>query len=66
MDRSEGRKYRHMVLEKGGAQDEMITLREFFWGGSRAWTIFIASLAWDKRQIETETNSRNHKEQVAL
>lgn len=29
MDRSEGRRYRRMVLEKGGAQDEMVTLTEF-------------------------------------
>jgi metallopeptidase MepB len=29
MDRNEGRRYRHAVLEKGGAQDEMLTLMEF-------------------------------------
>jgi metallopeptidase MepB len=29
MDRNEGRRYRHMVLEKGGAQDEMVTLMGF-------------------------------------
>jgi hypothetical protein len=37
-----------MVLEKGGAQDEMVTLTGFL-GGSRAWKLFIAILAWDKR-----------------
>lgn len=29
MDGKEGRRYRHMVLEKGGSQDEMETLKEF-------------------------------------
>lgn len=29
MDRKEGRRYRHMVLEKGGSQDEMKTLVDF-------------------------------------
>ncbi|PQE23266.1 peptidase family m3 protein [Rutstroemia sp. NJR-2017a BVV2] len=29
MDPKEGRRYRHMVLEKGGSQDEMTTLTEF-------------------------------------
>jgi metallopeptidase MepB len=29
MDPKEGRRYRHMVLEKGGSQDEMITLEAF-------------------------------------
>jgi metallopeptidase MepB len=29
MDRAEGRRYRHLVLEKGGGQDEMATLTEF-------------------------------------
>ncbi|CAK7220130.1 metalloendopeptidase [Sporothrix curviconia] len=29
MDGAEGRRYRHMVLEKGGSQDEMKTLEQF-------------------------------------
>jgi metallopeptidase MepB len=29
MNREEGRRYRHMVLEKGGAQEEMKTLEDF-------------------------------------
>lgn len=29
MDKVQGRRYRHMVLEKGGAQDEMTTLKGF-------------------------------------
>jgi len=29
MDAKEGRRYRHAVLEKGGAQDEMKTLTDF-------------------------------------
>jgi metallopeptidase MepB len=29
MDPKEGRRYRHMVLEKGGSQDEMTTLTDF-------------------------------------
>lgn len=29
MDPKEGRRYRHMVLEKGGSQDEMETLKAF-------------------------------------
>ena len=29
MSATEGRRYRHMVLEKGGSQDEMKTLQDF-------------------------------------
>lgn len=29
MNKAEGRRYRQMVLEKGGSQDEMKTLEEF-------------------------------------
>jgi metallopeptidase MepB len=29
MNGNEGRRYRHMVLEKGGSQDEMKTLEDF-------------------------------------
>lgn len=29
MDEREGRRYRHLVLEKGGSQDEMLTLEQF-------------------------------------
>ena len=29
MNAKEGRRYRHTVLEKGGSQDEMVTLEEF-------------------------------------
>jgi metallopeptidase MepB len=29
MNKKEGRRYRHMVLEKGGSQDEMVTLIQF-------------------------------------
>jgi len=29
MDGTEGRRYRHTVLEKGGSQDEMKTLEQF-------------------------------------
>ncbi len=29
MNSAEGRRYRHMVLEKGGSQDEMKTLTDF-------------------------------------
>lgn len=29
MNQAEGRRYRHMVLEKGGSQDEMKTLKDF-------------------------------------
>jgi metallopeptidase MepB len=29
MSKSEGRRYRHMVLEKGGSQEEMLTLEAF-------------------------------------
>lgn len=29
MSAKEGRRYRHMVLEKGGSQDEMKTLMDF-------------------------------------
>lgn len=29
MDPKEGRRYRHQVLEKGGARDEMDSLKEF-------------------------------------
>jgi metallopeptidase MepB len=29
MNAKEGRRYRHMVLEKGGSQDEMKTLEDF-------------------------------------
>jgi metallopeptidase MepB len=29
MDGKEGRRYRHMVLEKGGGQEEMKTLEDF-------------------------------------
>jgi metallopeptidase MepB len=29
MNAAEGRRYRHMVLEKGGSQDEMKTLVDF-------------------------------------
>ena len=29
MNKSQGRRYRHMVLEKGGSQDEMKTLVDF-------------------------------------
>jgi metallopeptidase MepB len=29
MNPKEGRRYRHMVLEKGGSQDEMKTLSDF-------------------------------------
>jgi metallopeptidase MepB len=29
LDPKEGRRYRHGVLEKGGTQDEMVTLEQF-------------------------------------
>ena len=29
MNGTEGKRYRHMVLEKGGSQDEMETLKAF-------------------------------------
>lgn len=29
MNKAEGRRYRHTVLERGGSQDEMKTLTEF-------------------------------------
>jgi metallopeptidase MepB len=29
MDPVAGKRYRHMVLEKGGSQDEMLTLEQF-------------------------------------
>ncbi|KAK9418427.1 putative Peptidase M3A/M3B catalytic domain-containing protein [Seiridium unicorne] len=29
MDKKEGRRYRHTVLERGGSQDEMVTLEQF-------------------------------------
>jgi metallopeptidase MepB len=29
LDHERGRRYRHMVLEKGGSQDEMVTLEQF-------------------------------------
>jgi metallopeptidase MepB len=29
MNATEGRRYRHSVLEKGGSQDELLTLTEF-------------------------------------
>jgi metallopeptidase MepB len=29
LDSVQGRRYRHMVLEKGGSQDEMLTLANF-------------------------------------
>ena len=29
MDPKEGRRYRHTVLERGGSQDEMLTLEQF-------------------------------------
>ena len=29
MNAKEGRRYRHTVLEKGGSQDEMLTLKQF-------------------------------------
>lgn len=29
MDSKEGRRYRHTVLEKGGSQEEMLTLEQF-------------------------------------
>lgn len=29
MNKKEGRRYRYSVLEKGGSQDEMTTLKEF-------------------------------------
>jgi metallopeptidase MepB len=29
MNKEEGRRYRHMVLEKGGSQEEMKTLEDF-------------------------------------
>lgn len=29
MNATEGRRYRHTVLEKGGSQDEMLTLEQF-------------------------------------
>lgn len=29
MSKKEGRRYRHMVLEKGGSQEEMKTLEDF-------------------------------------
>lgn len=29
MNHKEGRRYRHTVLEKGGSQDEMETLKQF-------------------------------------
>lgn len=29
MDSKQGKRYRHAVLEKGGSQDEMQTLRDF-------------------------------------
>ena len=29
MNEKEGRRYRHMVLEKGGSQEEMKTLEDF-------------------------------------
>jgi metallopeptidase MepB len=29
MNGSEGRRYRHTVLEKGGSQDEMLSLEQF-------------------------------------
>lgn len=29
MNKIEGRRYRHAILEKGGSQDEMVTLIQF-------------------------------------
>ena len=29
MDPTQGRRYRHTVLEKGGSQDELVTLEQF-------------------------------------
>jgi metallopeptidase MepB len=29
MNKTEGRRYRHLVLEKGGSQEEMKTLEDF-------------------------------------
>lgn len=29
MDSKEGKRYRHTVLERGGSQDEMVTLEQF-------------------------------------
>lgn len=29
MNKKEGRRYRHTVLEKGGSQDEMLSLEQF-------------------------------------
>jgi len=40
MNGAEGRRYRHMVLEKGGSQNEMLTLEQFLGRGPNANAFF--------------------------
>ena len=46
MNKDEGRRYRKIVLEKGGSQDEMNTLREFL-GRDPSIEAFYKDLALD-------------------
>ena len=45
MNREAGRRYRKMVLEKGGAQDEMSTLQQFL-GREPSSEPFFRDLGW--------------------
>lgn len=45
MSKEAGRRYRRMVLEKGGAQDEMLTLEQFL-GRKPSAEAFYRELGW--------------------
>lgn len=45
MNKEAGRRYRHMVLEKGAAQDEMLTLENFL-GRKPSVEAFYWELGW--------------------
>lgn len=46
LDDKAGRRYRHMVLEKGGSQEEMVTITEFL-GREPSFLAFHKSLGLD-------------------
>jgi metallopeptidase MepB len=55
MNKEAGRRYRHMVLEKGGAQDEMLTLEQFL-GRKPSAEAFYRELDWTEPPIGDNTS----------
>jgi metallopeptidase MepB len=49
MNKEEGRRYRHTVLERGGSQEEMKTLEDFL-GRKPSSEVFYKELGLDQKQ----------------